>query len=134
MSLASENRAPALGRAANHIRVTTFAAAASVRIGGYSLEVGTQAGSFARFEPEQESENAQELAAALEEEPEERPAAGCRDRGVRGERRSGHGPDRGGRGAAASRSRGQAARPGDADRRDRFPARPARAARQGRAV
>ena len=39
--------------------------------------------------------------------------AGCRDRGVRGERRSGHGPDRGGRGAASSRSRGQAARPGE---------------------
>jgi hypothetical protein len=55
--------------------VTTFAAAASVRIGGYSLEVGTHAGSFARFEPEQESENAQELTAALEEEPEQHPAA-----------------------------------------------------------
>ncbi len=55
--------------------MTTFAAAASVRIGGYSLEVGTRAGSFARFEPEQESENAQELAAALEEEPEEPAAA-----------------------------------------------------------
>ena len=55
--------------------MTTFAAAASVRIGGYSLEVGTHAGSFARFEPEQESENAQELTAALEEEPEQHPAA-----------------------------------------------------------
>jgi len=49
-------------------------AAASIQIGGYSLEVGTQANSFARFEPEQESENAQELAAALEEEPEEHSA------------------------------------------------------------
>jgi hypothetical protein len=55
--------------------VTIFAAATSVRIGGYSLEVGTHAGSFAQFEPEQESENAEELAAALEAEPEEHPAA-----------------------------------------------------------
>jgi hypothetical protein len=55
--------------------MTTFAAVGSVRIGGYSLEVDTHAGSFARFETEQESENAQELATALEEEPEERPGA-----------------------------------------------------------
>jgi hypothetical protein len=57
MSSESEHRGSALGD--------------SVRIGGYSLEIGTPAASFARFEPEQESENAQELAAALEEEPEE---------------------------------------------------------------
>jgi uncharacterized protein DUF5979 len=54
--------------------VTAFAGAEAVRIGGYSLEVGTPAGSFARFEPEKESENARALAAALEE-PEERPIA-----------------------------------------------------------
>ena len=55
--------------------MTTFAGGEAVRIGGYSLEVGTRAGSFARFEPEKERENAQALAAALEEEPEERPFA-----------------------------------------------------------
>jgi hypothetical protein len=52
-----------------------FAGADAVRIGGYSLEVATPAGSFARFEPEQESENARALAAALEEEPQQRPFA-----------------------------------------------------------
>ena len=52
-----------------------FAGADAVRIGGYSLEVATPAGSFARFEPEPESKNARALAAALEEEPEQRPFA-----------------------------------------------------------
>src|SRR5919204_6264670 len=52
-----------------------FAASVSVRIGGYSLEVGTNAGSFAQFEPERESENARELEAALADEREERPTA-----------------------------------------------------------
>jgi Domain of unknown function (DUF5979) len=52
-----------------------FAARDAVQIGGYSLEVATPAGSFARFEPEAESENARALAAALEEEPEQRPFA-----------------------------------------------------------
>jgi hypothetical protein len=55
--------------------VTTFAAAASVRIGGYSLELGARAGSFAHFEQEQERENSQGLATALDEEPEEHPTA-----------------------------------------------------------
>jgi hypothetical protein len=41
--------------------VTPVPASASVRIGGYSLEVGAYAGSFAQFEPEQETENAPEL-------------------------------------------------------------------------
>lgn len=39
----------------------------SVRIGAYSLEVAKLGGSFAQFEPEPESENAQALEAALEE-------------------------------------------------------------------
>ena len=56
--------------------VTPVAAAASIRIGGYSLEVGTRGGSFARFEPEQESEHAAELEAALDEKPDGRAAAG----------------------------------------------------------
>ena len=55
--------------------VTPVPASASVRIGGYSLEVGAYAGSFAQFEPEQETENAPELKAALAEEPKERPKA-----------------------------------------------------------
>jgi chitodextrinase len=49
------------------------AAEGSVRVGAYSLEVGG-AGSFARFEPEEERENARELEAALEQKPDERPA------------------------------------------------------------
>ncbi len=52
-----------------------IAPAASVRIGGYSLEVGTQNGSFAQFEPEQETTNAPLLKAALAEAPEERQTA-----------------------------------------------------------
>jgi hypothetical protein len=56
--------------------VTTVDATASIRIGGYSLEVATQVGSFARFEPEQESENAPELGAALDENPDGHAAAG----------------------------------------------------------
>lgn len=50
------------------------AAGDSVRIGAYSLEVGGL-GSFARFEPEEEHQNARELAAALEQQPDQRPAA-----------------------------------------------------------
>jgi hypothetical protein len=53
--------------------VTPLAASAFVRIGGYSLEVGTDASSFAEFEPERETQNARELKAALTEEPKERP-------------------------------------------------------------
>jgi tetratricopeptide (TPR) repeat protein len=51
------------------------ALAPSVRVGGYSLEVGRQANSFAQFEPKQERENAEKLKAALGEEADERPAA-----------------------------------------------------------
>src|SRR5438046_5464044 len=47
------------------------AASASVRIGGYSLEVGSGGGSFAHFEPERETENEDELRAALAEETED---------------------------------------------------------------
>ncbi len=49
------------------------AAEGSIRIGAYSLEVGGHSGSFAQFEPEEERENARALAAALKEEPDERP-------------------------------------------------------------
>jgi len=49
------------------------AGSASVRIGAYSLEVGSTSGSFAQFEPQGEHENANDLAAALEQEPDERP-------------------------------------------------------------
>jgi hypothetical protein len=55
--------------------VTTSAGSASVRVGSYSLEVATHAGSFAQFEPEPEAENVEELQAALAEEPEQPPAA-----------------------------------------------------------
>jgi len=51
------------------------AATASVRIGGYSLEVGPGGGSFAHFEPEQESANADELGAALAEARVDEPPA-----------------------------------------------------------
>ncbi|MGH3024092.1 MAG: Ig-like domain-containing protein [Gaiellaceae bacterium] len=40
-------------------------ASASVRVGAYTLEIGTQAGSFAQFDAASETENAQALAAAL---------------------------------------------------------------------
>ena len=49
------------------------AAEGSVRVGAYSLEVG-RLGSFARFEPGEERKNARDLAAALEQEPDDRPA------------------------------------------------------------
>ena len=49
------------------------AAAASVRIGAYSDDVGSRSGSFANFNAETEHENATALAAALDEEPDERP-------------------------------------------------------------
>ena len=42
---------------------------AHVRVGAYTLEVGTTAGSFAQFEPAKERENAQALAASLAAEP-----------------------------------------------------------------
>lgn len=47
----------------------------AVRVGAYSLEVATLGGSFAQFEPEPESQNAQALEAALEEEAGKPPAA-----------------------------------------------------------
>jgi chitodextrinase len=47
----------------------------SVQIGAYSLEVATVGGSFAQFEPEPESENAEALEAALEDEAGKPPAA-----------------------------------------------------------
>jgi Domain of unknown function (DUF5979) len=47
----------------------------SVRIGAYSLEVATLGGSFAQFETEPETENAQALETALEEEAGKPPAA-----------------------------------------------------------
>jgi len=40
-------------------------AAASVRVGGYTLDVGKGSGSFARFEPTEEREKARDLKAAL---------------------------------------------------------------------
>jgi Bacterial Ig-like domain len=51
--------------------VTQPAITAPVRVGGYALEVGTSAESFARFEPEPDAENAQALGAALAHEPDE---------------------------------------------------------------
>ena len=51
------------------------AASASVRIGGYSLEVGQSGGSFAHFEPEPEGANADELRAALADETRDQPPA-----------------------------------------------------------
>jgi hypothetical protein len=51
------------------------AAAASVRIGGYSLEVGSSGASFAHFVPGEETENADELQTALGEETEDEPHA-----------------------------------------------------------
>jgi hypothetical protein len=39
-----------------------------VRIGSYSLEVGTPGGSLARFEPDSETKNAAALGVALEED------------------------------------------------------------------
>jgi Domain of unknown function (DUF5979) len=54
-------------------RAPSAAAEGSVRIGAYSLEVD-RLGSFARFEPDEERQNARRLRAALEQEPEERPA------------------------------------------------------------
>ena len=51
--------------------VTRLPTTGSVRVGGYALEIETQADSFAQFEPEREHENAQALATALVEEPEE---------------------------------------------------------------
>ena len=53
--------------------VTPLGPSASVRVGGYSLEVGTHAGSFAQFEPAQETDNADKLKAVLAEEPDEQP-------------------------------------------------------------
>lgn len=49
-------------------------AAAPVRIGGYSLAVGAGSGSFARFEPTEERENARNLKAALTQDENELPA------------------------------------------------------------
>ena len=54
--------------------MTTFPGSASVPVGEYSLEVATHAGSFAQFDPEQESENAEELRTALANESEQPPA------------------------------------------------------------
>ena len=54
--------------------MTTFPGSASVPVGEYSLEVATHAGSFAQFDPEQESENAEELRTALADESEQPPA------------------------------------------------------------
>ena len=45
----------------------------SVRVGGYALEVGAHTGSFVQFERGREKEQAQVLAEALAEKPEERP-------------------------------------------------------------
>ena len=53
--------------------MTTLAATASLRIGGYAPEVGPHTGSFAQFEPEQETDKADELRAALAEEPDAPP-------------------------------------------------------------
>ena len=47
-----------------------FPATGTAHIGSYSLEVGLKSGSFARFDPAREKENARELRAALAEEPE----------------------------------------------------------------
>ena len=47
--------------------------ASSVRIGAYSDDVGSRSGSFAQFEGKTEHENAGALAAALDEEPDDRP-------------------------------------------------------------
>ena len=47
---------------------------AEVRIGTYLLDVGGRSGSFAQFQAEEEGENAHELAAALDEEPQGPPA------------------------------------------------------------
>jgi hypothetical protein len=49
------------------------AAKDSVWIGAYSLEVG-RLGSFARFDPKEERENARDVERALDQEPDERPA------------------------------------------------------------
>ena len=49
-------------------------AAAPVRIGGYSLDVGGGSGSFARFEPKIERDNARRLKAALTQDEDKPPA------------------------------------------------------------
>jgi tetratricopeptide (TPR) repeat protein len=59
------------------VSVEPPAGAASVRIGTYSDDVGSRSGSFVQFEGETEQKNASALAAAFDEEPNERakPAA-----------------------------------------------------------
>jgi hypothetical protein len=56
------------------VRFPGAAADGSVRVGAYSLEVAGS-GSFARFEPEAERENARALAAALDQAADEPPGA-----------------------------------------------------------
>jgi hypothetical protein len=45
----------------------------SVRVGVYSLDVGSRSGSFAQYEPEDERKNASALASALDTEGDDRP-------------------------------------------------------------
>lgn len=52
----------------------TASAAASVRVGGYTLDIGKGSGSFARFEPTEERENARDLRDALKQDENAVPA------------------------------------------------------------